>query len=418
MPSARYCPRCGAPLSARYVHARERGVCAFCGYVHYVNPIVAAGTLVHQDDRILLIRRGVTPGLGKWALPSGYAEVGETPEDTAIRETLEETGLQVTLERLLVAEAFYDGDAPGGVIILYAARAVGGEIAPRDDAVEARFFAMDEVPDQIAFRQHRRAIALWRAHPKPESPLRAPLVGIPLGTNPRRQAVMPAYLRALTRAGGAYHLLQPTDDEQELRLAYAQSAGLLLTGGGDVDPQRYREQNTGQSVSIDPDRDEAELKLACWALQEGKPILAICRGIQLLNVAAGGTLYQDIETDIGTDLDHRGEPKRPPEALAHPIAVEPSSRLARAMGLEGRQDAGRLSVEVNSSHHQAIKEIAPGWAVVATAPDGVIEAIEPPPRVANWVIGVQWHPELLYDASRESQALFAALVKASRRWSS
>jgi len=418
MPSARYCPQCGAPLSARYVHARERAVCAFCGYVHYVNPIVAAGTLVHQDDRILLIKRGVPPGLGRWALPSGYAEVGETPEDAAIRETLEETGLQVALERLLVAEAFYDGDAPGGVIILYAARAEGGEIAPRDDAVEARFFAIDEVPGPIAFRQHRRAIALWQAHPEPESPRRAPLVAVPLGTNPRRQAVMPAYLRALTRAGAAYHLLQPTEDEQELHLAYAQSSGLLLTGGGDVAPERYREQNTGQSVSIDPDRDEAELKLARWALQEGKPILAICRGIQLLNVAAGGSLYQDIETDIGTQLDHRGEPKRPPEALAHSVTVEASSRLARALGLKRQRPALKHTMVVNSSHHQAIRQIAPGWSVVATAPDGVIEAVEPPPRVASWVIGVQWHPERLYDTSSESQALFAAFVQASRRWSS
>jgi putative glutamine amidotransferase len=417
MALAHYCPQCGAPLSTRFVHARERAVCAFCGYVHYVNPIVAAGTLVHQDDRILLIRRGVAPGLGKWALPSGYAEIGETPEDAAIRETLEETGLQVALERLLIAEAFYDGDAPGGVIILYAAQAESGEIAPRDDAVEARFFGLDEVPDQIAFRQHRRAIALWQAHPETEIPHRPPLVGVPLGTNPRRQAVMPAYLRALTRAGAAYHLLQPTEDEQELRMAYAQSAGLLLTGGGDVDPERYHERNNGRSVSIDTERDRAELTLARWALQEGKPILAICRGIQLLNVASGGTLYQDIETDTGSPLDHRGESKRPPEALAHAVAVEPSSRLAHAMALKGAGADGKLTVEVNSSHHQAIKDIAPGWAAVATAPDGVIEAIEPPPRVAGWVIGVQWHPERLYDTSGESRALFSAFVEASRRWS-
>ncbi len=416
MPTARYCPQCGAPLTVRYMHARERAVCAFCGYVHYVNPIVAAGTLVHQDDRILLIRRGVPPALGKWALPSGYAEVGETPEDAAIRETLEETGLKVALERLLLVEAFYEGDSPGGVIILYAARAQGGQATPHDDAIEARFFGMDQVPDEIAFRQHRRAIALWQAHAELEGPRSVPLVGIPLGTNPRRQAVMPAYLRALTHAGATYHLLQPTDDAQELRLAYAQCNGLLLTGGGDVDPERYHQSNEGHSVSIDPERDKAELTLVRWALQEGKPILAICRGIQLLNVAAGGTLYQDISTEISTTLDHRSGPRQPVDDLAHPVAIEASSRLARAIGFMHAQTGNAHIIEVNSSHHQAIKNVAPGWTVAARAPDGVIEAIEPPARAAGWVIGVQWHPERLYEFHPPSQALFAAFVEASRLW--
>lgn len=417
MPAARYCPQCGAPLATRTIHTRERAVCAFCGYVHYVNPIVAAGTLVHQDDCILLVKRGIPPGQGEWALPSGYAEVGETPEEAALRETLEETGLQVAIERLLVAEAFYDGDSPGGVIILYAAHAVGGRLVPRDDALEARFFRPDEIPDQIAFRQHRRAIALWQAQPGQDGARRVPLVGVPLGTNLRREAVIPAYLRALTGAGAAYHLIQPTDDAHELRVAYAQSSGLLLTGGGDVDPELYGERNEGRSVSLDPERDRAELTLTRWALQEGKPILAICRGIQLLNIAAGGTLYQDISTDIKDALDHRGEPKRAIEELAHPVQITQPSRLARAMGLSPHDEGDEANTAaVNSSHHQAIKEVAPGWIVTARAPDGVIEAIEPPPAAAGWVIGVQWHPERLYAKHTPSRDLFIAFIEASQQW--
>jgi len=417
MPPARYCPQCGAPLTICIINTHERAVCAFCGYVHYVNPIVAAGTLVHQDGRILLVRRGIPPGLNQWALPSGYAEVGETPEQTAVRETEEETGLQVALERLLVAEAFYAGDSPGGVIILYAAHAVSGRLVPRDDALEARFFGVDEIPDEMAFRQHRKAIAIWQAQPGLDGTRRVPLVGVPMGTNLRREAVMPAYLRALTDLGAAYCLLQPTDDTHELRIAYSQSSGLLLTGGGDVDPELYGEPNEGQSVFLDPERDRAELTLTRWALQDGKPILAICRGMQLLNVAAGGTLYQDISTNIGGALDHRGEPRRAPEKLAHLVRVHQPSRLARAMSLSPNDDSDEANaVMVNSSHHQAVRKVAPGWVVTACAPDGIIEAIEAPPAVASWIVGVQWHPERLYATHAPSRALFTAFIEASRQW--
>lgn len=414
MSAARYCPQCGAPLAVRSLHGRKRGVCMFCGYVHYVNPIVAAGALVHQDGRILLVRRGLAPGRGKWALPSGYAEVGETPEDAAIRETHEETGLRIALERLLVTEAFFDGEAPGGVIVLYAARVVEGHLQPRDDAVDARFFGPDEIPDEIAFRQHRRAISHWETLLGAEAQGGTPLVALPLGTNPRRLAIKPAYLQALTRAGGAYLLVQPTDDETQLRTVYARSSGLLLAGGGDIAPERYGQRNDGLSASIDPERDQAELAMARWAIKEGKPILAICRGIQLLNVAAGGSLHQDIETNITGAMDHRGEPERAIEKMAHPVAVRPGSRLAQSLDLSPHDDDPR--VVVNSSHHQAVCDCAHGWIVTARAPDGVIEAIEPPPAAAGWVVGVQWHPERLYAHDAPSRALFRAFIEACRRW--
>lgn len=414
MSSARYCPQCGAPLATRSIHGRRRSTFAFCGYVHYVNPVVAAGTLVHQNGRILLVRRGISPGLGKWALPSGYAEVGETPEDAAIRETEEETGLRVALERLLVAEAFFDSNDPGGVIMLYAAHVLHGQLQPRDDALEARFFDPDEIPEQIAFRQHRRAISHWETLQSDDGPRKVPLVALPLGTNPRRQATPPAYLDALTRSGGAYLLVQPTDDLAQLRSVYARSSGLLLPGGGDVAPELYSDRNDGLSVSLDPERDQAELTMARWAIQEGKPILAICRGLQLLNVAAGGTLYQDIATQIDGALDHCGEPKRAAEERTHPVQVLQSSRLAQAMEVAPQQREPQ--VIINSSHHQAIRDVAPGWIVTARAPDGVVEAIEPPAAAAGWVVGVQWHPERLFAHHAPSRSLFGAFIEACRRW--
>lgn len=161
MLEARFCPRCGSSLELRLAGDRERPVCPRCGYVHYVNPIVAAGCLVDEGGKVLLIRRGVEPGLGQWGLPAGYAEAGERPDEAAVRETLEETGLIVETDDLLGVYGFADQAPPGGVLVLYAAHVVGGELAPGADAADARFFAPDELPEAIAFRLHRRALGRW-----------------------------------------------------------------------------------------------------------------------------------------------------------------------------------------------------------------------------------------------------------------
>ena len=160
MLEANYCPRCAARLEARLTADRDRMVCPACGYVHYVNPIVAAGCLVQEDGQVLLVRRAVEPGLGKWGLPAGYAEAGERPEETAVRETLEETGLQVAIDEFLGVYSFLMGALPGGVVVVYAAHAVGGTLHPGADASEARFFAPDEIPE-VAFRVHRRVLGQW-----------------------------------------------------------------------------------------------------------------------------------------------------------------------------------------------------------------------------------------------------------------
>lgn len=162
MDEARYCPRCATPLAPRPDGERLRPTCPACGYVHYVNPVVAAGTLVERDGRLLLVRRGVPPGEGRWGLPAGYAEADETPEQAAVRETREESGLEVTITELLSVLPFGGQGLPSGVLILYGATAPTGEPRPGDDALEARFFAPDELPGEIAFRTHRQAVEHWR----------------------------------------------------------------------------------------------------------------------------------------------------------------------------------------------------------------------------------------------------------------
>jgi len=161
MLEARFCPRCGAALELRITADRKRPVCPQCGYVHYVNPVVAAGALVDKGGKAVLVRRGVAPALGRWGLPAGYAEVGETPEETAIRETLEETGLEIVIDDLLGVYPFQNEAEPGGVLVVYAARVVGGELCAGADADEVRFFGPDELPDAIAFPTHRRILGRW-----------------------------------------------------------------------------------------------------------------------------------------------------------------------------------------------------------------------------------------------------------------
>lgn len=158
---ARFCPLCGTAMGSQRLGDRTRPVCPGCGWVHYVNPVVAAGTLVDEQGRALLIRRGVEPGAGQWGLPAGYAEAGETPEQTAVRETREEAGLDVALDGMLGTYAFGGEALPSGVLVLYAAHIVGGDPRPGDDATEVRFFAPGELPADLAFDSHRRALAEW-----------------------------------------------------------------------------------------------------------------------------------------------------------------------------------------------------------------------------------------------------------------
>jgi putative glutamine amidotransferase len=185
--------------------------------------------------------------------------------------------------------------------------------------------------------------------------------------------------------------------------------GLMLTGGDDVAPARYGE-TPHPTVVPDEARDEFELTLARTARERGLPILAICRGIQVLNVACGGTLVQDVPTQVPGALTHSLRvPPHQPYSLAHEIWIDKDTLLWRLLG---EQLTGSDTCEVNSRHHQAVGRLAPGFRASATAPDGVIEAIEDP--AAAFCLGVQWHPENFWRTG-EFRPLFEGFVEAAAR---
>jgi putative glutamine amidotransferase len=215
-----------------------------------------------------------------------------------------------------------------------------------------------------------------------------------------------AYSQSVALAGGASILIPLELGERAWRSIYRRLDGLLLPGGVDVAPAYYGEEPHPRLGAVNGALDEAELVLTRWALEEDLPLLGICRGIQLINVAAGGSLYQDLAAQYPGASRHRyGSPQYPPEHRGHPVLIEPGSRLAEAMGA--------LDVPVNSRHHQAVKDVAPGFAVTARAPDGVIEGIEKPG--APFTVGVQWHPENLAADDPQMLGLFQAFVQAAAR---
>jgi putative glutamine amidotransferase len=221
-----------------------------------------------------------------------------------------------------------------------------------------------------------------------------------------------AYCRSVALAGGAPALIPLDLDEAAWRSLYRRLDGLLLPGGVDVAPARYGEEPHSRLGKVDPALDEAELTLARWALADGLPVLGICRGIQALNVAAGGTLYQDLGSQYRGALRHACSPPDYPRThRAHSIEVAPGSRLAQILGAH--------QVRVNSRHHQAVKDLAPGLTATARAPDGVIEGIEAGARgrggARGFVIGVQWHPENLAAEDPQMLAIFGALVRAAAK---
>jgi len=184
--------------------------------------------------------------------------------------------------------------------------------------------------------------------------------------------------------------------------------GLLLTGGEDVAPARYGEAPHPSVVDVDPARDEFEIALVSEARRRNLPIFAICRGIQVLNVACGGTLVQDIPSEVAGALEHRWTvPPHKPYDLAHEVWVDKDTLLARLMR-ERLSDTD--ACEANSRHHQAVKKLADRFRVSATAPDGVIEAIEDPS--ARFCLGVQWHPENFWRTG-EFRPLFEGFLEAS-----
>ncbi len=156
---AAYCERCGGAMKMREIDGRARAVCGRCGHVAYRNPVPAAGVVVVEDARVLMVRRKYEPRAGLWTLPAGFVEFDEDVEACAVRETFEETGLRVELIRLFGVYPGRDDPRVQVVLLLYLARRTGGDLQPGDDASEAGFFALDSPPGEIAFAAHRRALA-------------------------------------------------------------------------------------------------------------------------------------------------------------------------------------------------------------------------------------------------------------------
>jgi putative glutamine amidotransferase len=213
---------------------------------------------------------------------------------------------------------------------------------------------------------------------------------------------MPDYVESIKRAGGEPCVLQ-LNVEPSLK----ELDGVLLTGGGDIAPSYYHAAPHPKSNPPDPTRDAFEIELTKLALKEDLPLLGVCRGLQVLNVTAGGTLIQDIQSEVNQALGH--EVNNPLYAIAHEVWVTRGSALSTMMKEEL---ADTEVLQVNSRHHQAIKQPAPGFEVSATAPDGVIEAIERPG--SRFCLAVQWHPENFWRTG-EFRALFEEFVKACEK---
>jgi putative glutamine amidotransferase len=211
------------------------------------------------------------------------------------------------------------------------------------------------------------------------------------------------YVSSVEQAGARVRVLEVSESPRKL---LAEIDGLLLTGGGDVDPALYGEDRHASVDDAEPGRDEFELDLARRAMTEEVPLLAICRGAQILNVAAGGALVQDIPSSIASELRHSIE--QPTDEVSHEVRVAPDSRLAWALGEV--VDASS-TCRVNSRHHQSVGRLGDGLVSSATAPDGVIEAIEKPE--SRFCLGVQWHPENFWRTG-EFSPLFGAFVEAAR----
>jgi putative glutamine amidotransferase len=235
---------------------------------------------------------------------------------------------------------------------------------------------------------------------------------VPTASGTRRTFLNEPYIEAVRDAGGLPLVATPAHRDESLRELYELLDGLVLSGGEDVAPVRYGEAVAYPSVESVPERDDLELTLLGWALVDRLPVLAICRGIQVLNVALGGTLYQDLPSDRPLYLAHdqmKAAPPVPRPQPSHPIRVAAGSALADL--------TGGLTLDVNSMHHQGIKRLPPALSPVAHAPDGLVEAVEPAdPARFPFLLGVQWHPEeLVRGGDGAARRLFEGLVAAAAK---
>lgn len=209
---------------------------------------------------------------------------------------------------------------------------------------------------------------------------------------------------AIADAGGLPVYIPTGLEEDLLRELYERLDAVLLPGGPDVDPSYYGAHRHPMTQIIDDARDSLELTLARWTYADDRPLFGICRGHQVMNVAFGGTLIQDIPSLVETDLTHATTPDLPRGTIRHSVALAEDSRLASILGT--------TEVSVNSLHHQSVETPAPNVKITGYSPDGVVEALEVPEK--QFVLSVQWHPEDLYDDQDGMKRLFESFVEAAR----
>ena len=253
----------------------------------------------------------------------------------------------------------------------------------------------------------------------PPRPVTRPVIGVPTQTLqaiegipdglPHSWVMNHRYFLALTSVGAVPFMIPLLDNDPDtLRAIYDRLDGLFVAGGVDVDPSSYGEPRDPLCGRTDLPRDAVELTMARWALDEGKPFFGICRGMQVMNVARGGTLYQDCADAYPGSIKHDYFPNAgfARDHLAHEVAVTPGTRLHEAFG--------DTRAVVNSMHHQGVKALGDGLRPTATAADGLVEALETPGP--SYAVGVQWHPEMLVDRDPGTRRLFAAFVAAAQAW--
>ena len=231
----------------------------------------------------------------------------------------------------------------------------------------------------------------------------SPIVETTASGTHERYAIAASYVNAIIAAGGIPLVLPPQDSNADALLAIVD--GLLFSGGADIDPAFYGDNDVHPTTyDVHPLRDRFELELITKAIEQDIPTFCICRGIQILNVARGGTLMQHVPDQFETDLSHRQqEAGFKSHESSHLVTANPGSTLARAYG--------STEIRVNSYHHQAVKDLAPGLTAGGYAEDGLVESVEIPGRL--FVLGVQWHPEMMFHQHPEHLAPFKHLIESA-----
>lgn len=243
-----------------------------------------------------------------------------------------------------------------------------------------------------------------------------PVIGLPTQTQepqsdgtPRCWIMSQRYVDTLVSVGAVPFMIPLLTDPSAMRAIYDQLDGLFLCGGVDVDPANYGASRHRLCGRTDIERDRTELQMTKWAIEEKKPVFGVCRGVQIINIASGGTLVQDLAAQYEGTIKHDYFPAQgrfARDLLTHSVSVDTESRLGSLLGVR--------SIKVNSMHHQAIDQVGNGLYATAWSPDGVVEAVES--GNGHYLMGVQWHPEELVDSDPRMRRLFHYFIRESRQF--